>query len=1070
MPAKTKSIVAIVVSLFLAITAAGRDNVDKKTAADQALKGQRQTVSTDLTEVIDPVIFWPTDYGVQQTGMVNTTFDCSGRYGNGWIGGRTSWVPEWPNVSFETPSGTDKEYLYAGALWIGGVVGADTMVSTGSDGWSSNGYEYRSPQHPVGSITTFNSPADFSMRAVYTDTCYYIDQTAQGLVPHVPLGLRGSNRSYVWRNPDDEDIIIFDMVFTNIGDQLLEKVYIGHYMDADVGWAYTPSYHTDDLAGSLREPGIAYIIDNNGDPAGTVYNSTIDVRKIFALKLAASSHEIADTNFNWWVSNGWTTGDFSPRLLPTPEDPYFDYGTGGLGTPEGDTNKYYVLSHREWDYDQVYTGSIGPDDPQWMTPPVEIADDLTNGYDTKFLLSYGPFDISPGANIRLVFAMFTADNVHNFPMAAQLFLPDMPDDFIAALDFDDVLANSARADELTASLLNPMLPVLGLEVACQDLERAILEWDPWVFDNIAGYEVFISEIPTDDIPYPGVVPPWLMEEPSEPAISVGPESRYEFDDPRPGSVYFAKVANRPAGGIGETSDPVLIDYRNLNAPEVTSQTAVYSPGCSSDLSPAASAYPTLRWSPPTGVGVERYNVYRFENPEEFAERYYPFYDEGLYKDVIIPKDTIEIGDRTYYFYAMDVYGEVDGWVHEFTDADPVDGAIYIVTAVNRDGVESHFSESVTSYAVGCFDKDILVLTSLYTGWPAKDSVRIFYEDILAGYNFDIYNFPDTVLKYECSYGPEECVQWQDFTNYKLLILEEDSHHPIFTETFESRSNSIANYLTFGGRLAYFGGFEGFNNYDKSDTAHYTADYDFINRFFGIDSIFYYGFCYYGVLPYGPKLDTSFGFIEAQAESPAWPDVYYDQTRNPYATLINIAWGFETPPSVATFVVNDLGEVSHTYKTLYPETSVLDGHPVGVITKASGAKTYLYGFHLWYMERESARSLIDALFRGLGGGGGSKDGATLPDGLTLSQNYPNPFNPSTIVQFSLPEPAVVTLEIFNILGQRVNTLIDGRQLGAGSHRVEWHSDDGRGNTVSSGVYFYRLKAGDKTATKKMMLLR
>ena len=65
---------------------------------------------------------------------------------------------------------------------------------------------------------------------------------------------------------------------------------------------------------------------------------------------------------------------------------------------------------------------------------------------------------------------------------------------------------------------------------------------------------------------------------------------------------------------------------------------------------------------------------------------------------------------------------------------------------------------------------------------------------------------------------------------------------------------------------------------------------------------------------------------------------------------------------------------------------------------------------------------------------------------------------------------MTLEIYNILGQRVNTLIDGRMFQAGSHSIEWHSDNAHGNKVSSGIYFYRLNAGDKTATRKMMLLK
>lgn len=83
---------------------------------------------------------------------------------------------------------------------------------------------------------------------------------------------------------------------------------------------------------------------------------------------------------------------------------------------------------------------------------------------------------------------------------------------------------------------------------------------------------------------------------------------------------------------------------------------------------------------------------------------------------------------------------------------------------------------------------------------------------------------------------------------------------------------------------------------------------------------------------------------------------------------------------------------------------------------------------------------------------------------LEGNYPNPFNPMTSICFTLNEECDVTLDIYNILGQRIVTLVD-RRMEAGRHSVSWHSDN-----AASGVYFYRLTAGDFTKTKKMMLLR
>ncbi|MBU8935037.1 MAG: T9SS type A sorting domain-containing protein [candidate division Zixibacteria bacterium] len=96
-------------------------------------------------------------------------------------------------------------------------------------------------------------------------------------------------------------------------------------------------------------------------------------------------------------------------------------------------------------------------------------------------------------------------------------------------------------------------------------------------------------------------------------------------------------------------------------------------------------------------------------------------------------------------------------------------------------------------------------------------------------------------------------------------------------------------------------------------------------------------------------------------------------------------------------------------------------------------------------------------------------ANLPMEFTLGQNYPNPFNPTTEIGFNLPNAGQVSLEIFNITGQKVRSLVDGYRE-AGVHTVTWDGTGNRGNKVSSGVYFYRLQADDFSDTRKMVLLK
>jgi len=94
---------------------------------------------------------------------------------------------------------------------------------------------------------------------------------------------------------------------------------------------------------------------------------------------------------------------------------------------------------------------------------------------------------------------------------------------------------------------------------------------------------------------------------------------------------------------------------------------------------------------------------------------------------------------------------------------------------------------------------------------------------------------------------------------------------------------------------------------------------------------------------------------------------------------------------------------------------------------------------------------------------------LPESFGLSQNYPNPFNPTTTIEFQIDRSSHVVLEVFNLLGQRIRTLLD-RPMAHGKHSVVWDGRDSSGEDVASGVYFYRVAAGANTETRKMVKLK
>ena len=115
----------------------------------------------------------------------------------------------------------------------------------------------------------------------------------------------------------------------------------------------------------------------------------------------------------------------------------------------------------------------------------------------------------------------------------------------------------------------------------------------------------------------------------------------------------------------------------------------------------------------------------------------------------------------------------------------------------------------------------------------------------------------------------------------------------------------------------------------------------------------------------------------------------------------------------------------------------------------------------------ARELLDEAYRQLG----VEKSISLPKAYSLSQNSPNPFNPSTAIRFTVPDgPSLaVSLKVFDLRGKLIRTLADELKQ-AGTYQVIWNGTNDSGRQVSSGVYFYRMQAGEFVQTRKMVLVK
>ncbi len=406
-----------------------------------------------------------------------------GTFGTGFAGVLECLDGE-PAPSAEYPINSNIEYLFAGAFWIGAVIGRDTLVSEGANGWSfaremsPASLEEQLAHDEKLTVRSISDPTDpeFALAVSEQDvTCVYFDTLTAGVLvdaftgrSHRPLGIKVRQTSYAWSYSYAEDFVLFDFKITNIdARRTLEKVYMGIYVDGDVGHTDDgPRVRSgDDICGfklsvdqlqfdntgckfidTIR---VAWIADNDGDRLNTPALAekseftAQDPVGVNATRVVRTPSDSLEFSFNWWVSNTNAPLDFGPRLRETEGDAFRDFG-GFLGTPEGDKNKYYIMRHEEFDYDQLFS-AVDLSSKGWL-PPASQADDIANGFDTRYLLSFGPFTIFPGEELPITFAQVIGDNFHTHPQNMNdLWNPSQPQDYVDALDFTDLGINAQWA-------------------------------------------------------------------------------------------------------------------------------------------------------------------------------------------------------------------------------------------------------------------------------------------------------------------------------------------------------------------------------------------------------------------------------------------------------------------------------------------------------------------------------------------------------------------------------------------------------------------------------------------------
>lgn len=371
------------------------------------------------------------------------------------------------------PKNSNVVFLWVGALWIGGIVGRDTLVSCATEDFynvrefwpdaklreDDLGFTVES-NDGASSYYSENARSEEDYYCEYTDTV-----TNSGLTgndtdpqsrPHRPLNIKVFQRTMAWSYDYADDFILFDYQIENIGNKELREVYMGIFVDGDTwhkayegpqGWnddivGFKPTYPAPEGHGFIDTVNIAYSADNDGDPVNGAWNDS-SATSVVGVKIVRTPSDSLKYSYNWWRIDYTNPAlDFGPRKRETADDPFRDFGDR-LGTPVGDKNKYYVLRHNEFDYDLLYT-AVDHTDEGYLPPP-NNAVEYAMGYDTRYLLSFGPFNISPGEKLPITFAWVGGENFHVDPTAFESHDPYKPDIFYNKLNFSDFAGNTRWA-------------------------------------------------------------------------------------------------------------------------------------------------------------------------------------------------------------------------------------------------------------------------------------------------------------------------------------------------------------------------------------------------------------------------------------------------------------------------------------------------------------------------------------------------------------------------------------------------------------------------------------------------
>ncbi len=1038
--------------------------------------------SSSITSTIEPIFL------THRTGSFAFTVPNDGTIGSGLIGRFTDDITGVVIPSFESPQNSNIEYLFAGALWVGAIAGDDTLVAVAADGWA-DGCANMTPSLDYPGVRVISGVGGENFETQYSDSVLLIGHC--GNSAYTP-GLNIRQRSLVWSQEPNNDFVIIEYHITSINPDTLRELYVGLYLDADVGHLSSMSRHSDDITGFLPEDGIAYIADNDGQSSfnpDTLWTER-SARAVIGAKILDIKHSgIGDLNspsFNWWLSNGTPEKDFGPRMAGTESDPFRDFG-GFLGTPEGRANKYYILSHPEQDYDQIET-ALDHAPAGWLPPPDNgLAVNFANGFDARFLISQGGISLAPGDSMVFVVAIAIGDNLHVNPTDfADFFDPLNPSAFHDKLDFTDLKANIAAAEALYASGYNTQVVAAPPKPTLDDKnsEEPLMSWLFSANPSVEGYDIYLAKAPDSAVlcQYALIDTPLFVP---ENIIATVATDTFRLTGLEDGAWYSVAVSVHPLpDSSAPISEKIVFQYGVPHAP--TWDSAMFLNEDQLKFQYVNSGVALSLSGNTLESDIDHFNLYRLNDslrgyfvinqklrplPGTDTCRTYP--DGPL--DVVcsgVNRDSVLFCLTTLTPYAQ-VAQQSISIANNF-------GAptkhTYGITAVDSVGNESALSTFILGYTNASAKKQLLFLLHDSVSIRGNRSPKLkemyeFYRNLLAPHT------PDFLTRKPVRREPRDWPPtYETSAQYDMVIVDGSATSPLIRGSWKTPfgayepTNWIVDYTRSGGTLVDLGiNFEiSINSSTPPELVHTdylppdTVRFDLGGKLFGLDSAI--------MIPF-PKGDSALDSVNqfyrpagaAALAGNGFPDLTYHHS-GLYVTPEELTKG-PIPFKGVIFPIAENTEVLYTWVGGRDTVSDFEGLPIGVKYTPETHTAYVLISSPWEWELEQAQAFFARILGDFQTDVTDEEQeSTLPKTFALGQNFPNPFNPTTQISYSVPRRSEVSLVVYNILGQRVRILVDDVKE-AGEHVVTWDAGE-----FASGMYFYRLNAGETKISRKMVLLK